>query len=124
MTDLTPLRDRLAVLCGFRKIEPQVDGGKVMWERGGVILIDCHAGEPSHPFPPNDLTALAAAWPDDAEVDVLYRVGRGWCVVEYPRVEDWAIMAQWYPTRYEAELRWLVARMTVAVMEAMAKGGG
>lgn len=113
MTDLTPLRDRLAELCGFRKIEPQVDGGKVMWERGGVIWCACISENPMHPFPPNNLTALAAAWPKDW--GFLVSLGSGGWFASASMLNDPCVVTKdiYAPSEYEARLR-----LTVAVMEA------
>jgi hypothetical protein len=49
---LGELRDRLAELCGWA-----YDAACEDWERGDDVAYP-------HPFPPGDLTALAAAWPE------------------------------------------------------------
>ena len=120
MTDTDAMRDELARLCGWHK---DSDG---VWRQKGDAGISLWPGDDEreaadypHPFPTNDLTALAAAWPE------------GWGIMlnkNYANGDD----GQWYgvavciwgprplhreelmaPTEYEARLR-----LTMAVLKA------
>lgn len=113
MTDTTALRDRLAELCGYRKIEPQHPLGNTVWVRNGIVFIDCNGSRQIHPFPPNDYNALIAAWPEewwwvrcccDGNVDE-WRAGKngGFAIVCIPDNGD----------EYADRLR-----LTIAVLEA------
>lgn len=109
------LRDRLAELCGYRKIEPQHPLSKTMWVRNGIVFVDCNSSSQDmlHPFPPNDYNALIAAWPEGWRLSVLQLMDGSWWAGGCPVGGVDVIEVDEVPTRYEAELR-----LTVAVLEA------
>lgn len=116
------LRDRLAELCGWeRKLsgtnavsasfrDPYWERPKPTHKTGGVVFV----GEfetSMHPFPPNDLTTLAAAWPDGWSWS---RHNGLWWSTSPPGDLSVGPTIMDTDTEYEDRLR-----LTVAVLESM-----
>ena len=100
------LRDRMSVLCGWQLIEHPIQGP--LWSPGVNS-----SKVTAHPFPPNDLNSLAAAWPEGWRLSVLQLMDGSWWAGGCPVGGVDVIEVDEVPTRYEAELR-----LTVAVLEA------
>lgn len=101
---MTDLRDRLAVLCGYRKLTCKAG---VSWGERSINSSRVMA----HPFPANDLNALAAAWPE----------GWKW----YKRPAGWYGEAGSASVYYGPDTGDEYAdrlRLTVAVLETIARG--
>lgn len=111
MPDLTELRDELARVCGYSVCEGIGRNGEDGW---------CRPEEPMqhHPFPPNDLNALAAVWPSDLFRLRIMHLDDGWVAFADDAGEhggQFARYSQRYPTEYEARLR-----LTLAVLKEKA----
>lgn len=116
MTDRTTdeLRDRLARLKGW---SPTYAGCVNEWNGPGGEYMN------GHPFPAGDLTALAAAWPEEWGFTLFgANDGKPWMVIAAKKSDGpdgVSIYSDGFnvaaPTEYEARLR-----LTVAVLEAKA----
>lgn len=102
MTDIDAMRDELARLCGWTR-------PKRTHELDPVWTCDDGSFQDDHPFPPGDLTDLAAAWPKGWWISV-EREGGEWCARGGIASSEWVYAA---PTEYEARLR-----LTLAALKA------
>lgn len=107
----TELRDRLAWLCGWKwhDIYTVKFLGVGAWRHDDGTE---RVGQQGHPFPPGDLTALAAVWPEDKNLWLEY------C----PRRRVWIASSGDYRNRSEAfqgdnPFNPLI-RLTIAVLES------
>lgn len=104
MTDTTALRDELAMLCGWEWYADDELAGNGHWWRGPDHC--------KHPFPPNDLNALAGAWPEGW---YWCRVGSEWSAVSFTGAKGAVVEVPDTGDEYADRLR-----LTVAVLRERA----